>query len=119
MNACDGISIEELERYEFIEIQDGLLPRHVLQQQIVELEKQREELLAAGQALVDRWDTPNWKDAPHTGEFIARLRAAIGNTDGNNREKALDELAAESQKLGMYKERFTRIHKHLERGSHV
>ena len=41
------------------------------------IEKQRDALIAAGQALVDRWDTPNWKDAPHTGEFIARLRDAI------------------------------------------
>ena len=32
---------------------------------------------AAGQALVERWDTPLWKDAPHTGTFINSLRAAL------------------------------------------
>jgi hypothetical protein len=35
------------------------------------------KLLEAGKALVERWDTPNWKDAPHTGEFIYALREAI------------------------------------------
>jgi hypothetical protein len=84
-----------------LESQMGLLPRHVLQQQIVELEKQRDdcanmlksyeelfnqateainqraELIAAGKALVERWDSPNWKEQTHTGVFIARLRDAI------------------------------------------
>lgn len=35
------------------------------------------ELLAAAQAVVDRWDTPQWKDAEPTAEFIGRLRAAL------------------------------------------
>ena len=34
-------------------------------------------LLAAAQAVVDRWDTPNWKDAEPTAVVIHRLRAAI------------------------------------------
>lgn len=36
-----------------------------------------ERLRAAAQAVVDRWDTPNWKDAPATAEFINALRAAL------------------------------------------
>ena len=35
------------------------------------------DLHAAAQALVDRWDTPKWKDADHTGAFIQRLREAL------------------------------------------
>ena len=34
-------------------------------------------LVEAAQALVDRWDTPLWKDVPHTGAFIGRLRKAL------------------------------------------
>ena len=34
-------------------------------------------LVEAAQALVDRWDTPLWKDVPHTGEFIGKLREAL------------------------------------------
>ena len=34
-------------------------------------------LREAAQALVDRWDTPLWKEAPHTGVFIDALRAAL------------------------------------------
>jgi len=34
-------------------------------------------LVEAAQAVVDRWDTPLWKDVPRTGEFIGRLRDAI------------------------------------------
>ena len=35
------------------------------------------DLHAAAQALVDRWDTPRWKDVEHTGAFIQRLREAL------------------------------------------
>lgn len=35
------------------------------------------ELRAAAQALVECWDTPLWKDVPHTAVFINRLRAAL------------------------------------------
>ena len=35
------------------------------------------DLRKAAQAVVDRWDTPLWKDAPHTGTFIDALRAAL------------------------------------------
>ena len=35
------------------------------------------ELIAAAQAVIERWDTPAWRDAPHTAIFINRMRAAI------------------------------------------
>jgi len=34
-------------------------------------------LREAAQAVVDRWDTPLWKDVPATGEYINRLRTAL------------------------------------------
>lgn len=42
-----------------------------------EVAEQMRALRAAAQAVVDRWDSPLWKDLPHTGEFIARLREAL------------------------------------------
>ena len=39
------------------------------------------DLRKAAQALVDRWDTPLWKDAPHTGVFIDALRAALAQPE--------------------------------------
>ena len=35
-------------------------------------------LREAAQAVIDRWDTPLWKDVPATAEYIGRLRAALG-----------------------------------------
>lgn len=35
------------------------------------------ELLSAAIAVVERWDSPTWKDQPHTAEYINALRAAI------------------------------------------
>ena len=35
------------------------------------------ELIMAAQALIDRWDCPAWKEAEHTGAYIARLRRAV------------------------------------------
>ena len=33
-----------------------------------------EKLVQLAKALVDRWDTPLWKDVPHTAEYINELR---------------------------------------------
>jgi hypothetical protein len=38
-------------------------------------------LREAAQALVDRWDTPLWKEAPHTGQYIDALRAALAQSE--------------------------------------
>jgi hypothetical protein len=45
--------------------------------------KEGEELVRAAQAVVDRWDTPLWKDVPHTGEFIGKLREALSHYTTN------------------------------------
>ena len=31
----------------------------------------------AAQAVIDRWETPHWKDVPATAVFIGNLRAAL------------------------------------------
>ena len=36
-----------------------------------------DELRAAAQAVIDRWETPLWKDAKATADYIYRLRAAL------------------------------------------
>ena len=38
---------------------------------------ERDRLRETGQAVVDRWDTPLWKEAEATGRVINRLRAAL------------------------------------------
>ena len=35
------------------------------------------ELKGAAQAVIDRWNTPIWKDVPATGEYINKLLAAL------------------------------------------
>jgi hypothetical protein len=35
------------------------------------------ELIDAAQAVIDRWDTPLWKDVPATAVFIGQLRDAL------------------------------------------
>lgn len=37
------------------------------------------ELIDAAQAVVDRWDSPKWKDEAPTADFINRLRLALAN----------------------------------------
>lgn len=39
-------------------------------------------LLNAARAVVERWDTPLWKDAPHTGNYIHSLRQSVALIDG-------------------------------------
>lgn len=40
------------------------------------------ELLEAAKAIVERWHTPHWKIAEHTGVYIDALRAAIAKAEG-------------------------------------
>ena len=35
------------------------------------------ELLDAAIAVIERWDSPLWKDLPATAEYIGRLRQAV------------------------------------------
>ena len=41
------------------------------------LQERIDSLLTTGNAVVERWDSPLWKDLPHTGEFIHALREAL------------------------------------------
>ena len=34
-------------------------------------------LQQAAQAMIDRWDSTDWKDTPHTADYIAELRKAL------------------------------------------
>lgn len=47
---------------------------------------QDEALVRAAQAVVERWDTPLWKDAKPTAEFIWRLRAALASRQQESRD---------------------------------
>jgi hypothetical protein len=47
---------------------------------------QRDRLAKAGKALVDRWETPFWKDVPHTGKFIRTLSDALAALKGGTGE---------------------------------
>lgn len=40
------------------------------------------DLLEAAHAVVERWDSPHWKDAEPTADCINRLRAAIARATG-------------------------------------
>jgi NTP pyrophosphatase (non-canonical NTP hydrolase) len=40
-------------------------------------------LLDAAKAVVERWDSPNWKDLPSTGVYINALRQAIEKEQSN------------------------------------
>lgn len=48
--------------------------------------EQHLEMVAAARAVVERWDTPLWKDAPATAGFINRLRDALPPAIGETME---------------------------------
>ena len=50
------------------------------EQRIQELTASNNQLREAGQALVDRWNTPKWKDAEHTATFIHGIEKALSST---------------------------------------
>ena len=73
VNACRGLSTDELEQH-------GLVS--AVGYELMELTKQRDELLEAAKAVVTRWDTPNWKDAEPTAAVIGRLMAILQKIEG-------------------------------------
>lgn len=49
-------------------------------------------LQQAAQAVIDRWDSPSWKDQPHTSVYIAELRKAIADEQAQAVEPASTSL---------------------------
>lgn len=47
-------------------------------------ERDLEELIAAAKAVIDRWETPFWKEAAYTGAYIAALRKAVEIAEGGH-----------------------------------
>lgn len=75
---------------------------HELRAELAAHQAHNVELREAATALVERWDTPNWKDAEHTGVFIARLRNALSRTTDTEAldaaiAKAVEESRAEHE----------------------
>ena len=73
VNACRGLGTDELEQH-------GLAS--AVGYELIELTRQRDELLESAKAVVTRWDTPNWKDAEPTAAVIGRLRAILQKIEG-------------------------------------
>lgn len=48
----------------------------------LDMKEQRDELLEALEAIIERWDTPLWKDAPHTGNYINAARLVVAKAHG-------------------------------------
>ena len=65
---------------------------NALQGRCDELLKQRDELLyellSAAKAVIERWDSPLWKDLPPTANVIARLRDAVNKLEGDAEAEA-------------------------------
>jgi len=44
---------------------------------LADIEEIIERVEETGIAVVARWDSPDWSDGTHTGEYISRLREAL------------------------------------------
>jgi len=51
-----------------------------------------DEVCAAAEAVVSRWDSPKWKDEPHTAVFIDRLRRALASRPAEVDDEGLPVL---------------------------
>lgn len=80
---------------------------------LVEVEAERDELRArvaglreAGQAVIDRWESPHWKDFPPTADCMNGLRSALASTPAKH--------AARIVAAGL-RETANRLHPHIDR----
>lgn len=53
-----------------------------LERELAEARNQRDRLAEAADDLVKRWETPHWKNAPDTAEYIYRLRDLVAAVKG-------------------------------------
>ena len=58
--------------------------RYFLAWQAASAEKDKliAELVEKAQAVIDRWDSPDWKDGTHTGDYIYALRDVVNKVRG-------------------------------------
>ena len=52
------------------------------QETVNALQERCDELLSAAKAVIERWDSPLWKDLPPTAKVIVRLRDAVNKLKG-------------------------------------
>lgn len=57
------------------------------------------DLRTAAQAVIDRWDSPKWKETAHTAVFIQALRIALVEQAPNDSRIKHDRLQNENAKL--------------------
>ena len=87
-----------------------------LKERVEELQADNNQLRAAGQAVVERWDSPNWSDGTHTRDYIDALRKALSSTPAQSLVEhdnatidrcknivADDALAITFQSMGAYR----------------
>lgn len=49
------------------------------------LREHNQLLCETGKAVVDRWNSPLWKEQEHTGNFIHKLWRAVANVNQNSK----------------------------------
>ena len=54
----------------------------ILESENKEIKAQQDELLEALETIIERWDTPLWKDVPHTAECINAARLIVAKAKG-------------------------------------
>ena len=59
----------------------GVLDQHI-KALVKREETQRDELLNALEAIIERWDTPLWKDAPPAVKYIDAARLIVAKVKG-------------------------------------
>ena len=59
----------------------------------------------ASQKLIDRWDSPLWKDQPHTANYIHALREALAATEPKlQQSRSFTDLLTDDDLLHMIDE---------------
>ena len=74
----DDATIELILAATLAAIHSGKIPLPENNPQIADLRLKLATITAAALAVVQRWETPLWKDAEPTAAVIARLRDAVG-----------------------------------------
>ena len=73
----------------------GRIPHENVLRWLNEKDAENARLREAAQAVVDRWETPLWKDAEPTAAVIYRLRSILSNDQSHQSQPGAGSAATE------------------------
>lgn len=80
----NSLTIELLDRIQMVRGEDDVSVSHecekakaIIHREAAKERQRLDALMSAAKSVIERWDSPSWKDLPATADYIHKLRNAV------------------------------------------